>query len=367
MQALDPGFAERTALTFELGLPPARYETREAARRLHVELARRLAALPGVESVATLSPCLPLSGNLCSGSTLRVEGGPSRTGGVPPVTGVRIVTGDYFGAMGIRMRGRAPTDADAADGSPVAVLSEATAEAYFPGEDPVGRRVSLGGAREEDWLTVVGVAGNVKAELTSDGNQRLIYLPALSARSSLPPIHQTTYVLKASVPPESLAAAARDAVWALDDALPVARVRTLEGLIADAVGPASFALALVGLAAAVALVLGLVGVYAVLAYAVSRRTAEVGLRMALGAGAADVRWMVFRQGAAVVSGGLAAGLLGAFALTRTLRAVLFGVEPTDPATFLVVTLGLATAAAAALWLPARRAARVSPLEALRRG
>src|SRR5690606_5592991 len=180
-----------------------------------------------------------------------------------------------------------------------------------------------------------------------------------------PPLHFLVYVVKSSVPPESLIPAVRQAVWDLDDGLPLANVRSLEALVTEATAPAAFALVLVGLAALIALLLGMVGVYAVIAYAVSRRTAEIGVRIALGARAADVRRLVLRQGGAVVAAGLAVGLAGALALTRLMRGMLFGVSPTDPATFVALTALLALVGAAALSLPARRAAHVDPVEALR--
>src|SRR5690606_29764763 len=160
----------------------------------------------------------------------------------------------------------------------------------------------------DDWFTVVGVAEDVKARLTTDDFQRIIYLPAVAERQPGPPLHQMTYVLKTSVPPESLIPAVRRAVWELDDGLPIARVLSLDALIAQATAPTAFALALIGLAALIALLLGAVGVYAVVAYAVSRRTAEIGVRVALGARGTDIVHMILRQGAAVVGAGLGFGL-----------------------------------------------------------
>ncbi|HEY8470276.1 MAG TPA: ABC transporter permease [Longimicrobiales bacterium] len=365
LRAVDLGFSERKALTFEIGLPVMRYDSWARAKAFHDALRERLAALPGVESVGAIATCLPLSGNMCWGEALRVEGRPPAEGEVPPVTEARAVVGDYFNAIGIRVRGRGLTPDDGDHGQRVAVISEATAEAYFPGEDPLGKRVSFGGTGPDDWFTIVGVAENVKSRVATDDFQRLIYLPATAQHKPGPPPHQMIYVLKSAVEPESLIPAVRAAVRDLDDGLPLARVRTLEALIAEATAPTAFALTLIGLAALISLLLGAVGVYAVVAYAVSRRTGEIGVRMALGGRAADVHWLVLRQGGAVVAAGVAIGLAGALALTRVMRGLLFGVSPTDPATFAALTGMLAAVAAAALWLPARRASRVDSAVALR--
>ena len=174
-----------------------------------------------------------------------------------------------------------------------------------------------------------------------------------------------SWVVATRLPPTSLVPEVRRVMDELDPGLPLAKLGTLEGMISAASAPAAFALALVGLAAGIALLLGAVGVYAVIAYAVSRRTAEIGVRLALGARASDVRWMVLRQGGAVVMAGVAIGLVGAVLLTRTLRAMLFGVSPTDAASYAVLTGVMLLVALLALYLPARRASRVDPMEALR--
>jgi len=365
MNAVDLGFSERQALTFEIVLPQTRYDTRAKAKVFQDALRERLAALPGVQSAAAIGTCLPLSGHMCWGEALLVEGRPLVEGEAPVLIGARVVAGDYFGTMGIRVRGRGLLPSDAAGRPPVAVISQAAADAFFPGEDPIGKRVSFGGTGPDDWITIVGVAENVKTRVTTDEYQGVIYVPMSADLPADPPPHEMAYVLKTSVPPETLIPAVREVVRELDDALPIARVRTLEALIAEATAPTAFALTLIGLAAFISLLLGAVGVYAVVAYAVSRRTGEVGVRMALGARAADVHWLVMRQGGAVVAVGVGIGLAAALALTRLLRGMLFGVSPTDPATFAALTGMLAAVALAALWLPARRASGVDPAVALR--
>ncbi|MFW6201786.1 MAG: ABC transporter permease, partial [Gemmatimonadota bacterium] len=363
LRSVDLGFDERRAVAFELGLPDVRYPTRADGRRFHGELLVRLRALPGVESVAAVGPCLPLSGDMCWGETLEAEGRPIAEGSAAPVTGTRVVTADYFRTLGIPVRGRVFDATDETSGSPVAILSEAAADAYFGSEDPVGRRVRFGS--DGPWHRVVGVAGNVRGRVETDEFQRLIYLPMRPESADGPPLSSMAYVVGTTVSPTSLVPAVRRAVGELDPELPLSSVARLEDLIARATAPTAFALALIGIAAAMALLLGAVGVYGVVAYAVSRRTTEIGVRMALGARAADVRRMVLRQGGAAVVIGVAVGLVAAFLLTRALSGMLYGVSPTDPVTYVLLTALMLLIAGAALWLPAARAARVLPVEALR--
>jgi putative ABC transport system permease protein len=366
MGAVDFGFSERQALLFDIGLPESRYETESSTQAFHAELRSSVAALPGVESVGSIHPCLPLSGNFCWGDLLEVEGRPVPQGEIPPVTGFRVVTGDYFQTMGIPVRGR-PLEVADEQGNPLSiVLSEAAAEAYFPGGDPIGRRVGIEATENGQWYTVVGVAADVQSRVTTDEFRRLAYLPAVPDREAGPELRNMTYVVRTSLEPEALVSAVRGAVAGIDPGIPLVDARTLESVISDATAPTAFTLALVGIAALAALLLGIVGVYGVVAYAVSQRTNEIGVRMALGARADHVRWMVLRQGGAVVGTGVALGLAAALGLTRLMRALLFEVSPSDPATYAALTAILLTASALALWFPARRASRVSPMEALRR-
>jgi putative ABC transport system permease protein len=363
LRAVDLGFVERQALVFDLGLPGTRYPTRVDAKAFHDRLHERLAGLPGVERVAAVGRCLPLVGHMCSGEVLDVEGRPAPEGNVPPVTGARVATTDYFRTMGITVRGRTFVPADEAGAATAVILSRSATEAYFPGEDPIGRRVRFGS--NSPWHTVVGVADDVRGRVETDGFRRLIYLPVLPEAREGPHPSVMSYVLATALPPISVRATVERVIHEIDPGLPLANVRTLQDVIDDATAPTAFALTLVTLAAGIALLLGAVGVYAVIAYAVSRRTAEIGVRLALGANASDVHWMVLRQGGMVVLAGIGVGLVGAFALTRTLRGMLFAVSPTDFASYAVLTCVMLMVALLALYLPARRASRVDPLEALR--
>jgi putative ABC transport system permease protein len=365
LRAVDPGFGLRQALTFEVGLPASRYADRASGIDFHSNFLQELRALPGVESAAAVGHCLPLAPHMCWGETLEADGQPVPAGEVPPVTGARVATEGYFSTMRIPVRGRPFGSGDRSGPGQVAILSEAAAAAYFPDVEALGRRVRFG--PESPWLTVVGVAGNVRSRIGEDDAQlqRVIYLPLNPAVTDGPPPSPLVYVLATPGRPAALAGPARAALARLDPTIPLAEVRSLERHLATATAPTAFALTLIGLAAAVALLLGAIGVYAVIAYAVSRRTGEIGVRMALGARAADVRRMVLRQGAVVVAAGIGLGLAGSFVLTRLMEGMLFGVGPTDVVSYATVTALMAVVAGVALWIPAVRATRVDPMESLR--
>jgi putative ABC transport system permease protein len=212
---------------------------------------------------------------------------------------------------------------------------------------------------------VVGVADDVRADVASEDFTRSLYLPMLPEGLEGPPPSRMTYVLATSVPPSTLVPAVRAALGQIDPLVPVAQVRTLQEVIGEATAPTAFALVLIGLAAAIATLLGTVGVYAVVAYVVGGRTREIGVRMAMGARAGDVQRMVLRQGGTVILIGIAVGLAAAYLLTGLMSGLLYGVSPTDPVSYVAVTTLMLAVAGLALWIPSRRAARVDPLEALR--
>jgi predicted permease len=365
LSVVDLGFTTRKALTFEMGLPGSRYGNRERATMFHEQLLTRLRTLPGVVSVGAVAACLPLSGYLCWGETLEAEGRPTPAGQVPPVTGVRLTTPDYFRTMGIPVRGRSFSTADESGDLASVIMSVDAARAYFGTDDVTGRRIRFGVNAESPWLTIVGVAGNVRARVASTDLQRLVYLPVNPRGVIGPHPSVMSYVVHTTADPLSLAGAVRNAVGEIDPLIPLANTATLAAVISRATAPPSFALAVIGVTAVLALLLGATGVYAVVAYAVSRRSREIGVRMALGARASDVRQMVVRQGGAMVMAGLVPGLAGALLLSRLLRGMLFEVSAADPASYAGVAAVLLITAAVALYLPARRASRVNPIEVIR--
>ena len=263
--------------------------------------------------------------------------------------------------MGIAvLKGRAFTDQDKAGAPPVIIINEAMAEKYWPGADPLGKRMRLNGPiNEYPWMQVVGVVQNVKHELQTPVTADY-YLPnTQDVWSSM------VLVARTKGDPLSLAADMRQQVWSLDKDQPVFEVRTMAQVRALSVSLYSFSSFSLGIFAAIALMLAAIGIYGVMSYAVMQRTQEIGIRMALGARASDVLKLVVRSGMTLALLGVVAGLAGAFALTRLLQSLLFGVTPTDVPTFALVTLGLLLVALLACYIPARRATKVDPLVALR--
>jgi len=375
LRAVNPGF-DAMALTFRIGLPEREYSTRRAAVATHQAIIERLSALPGVTGVAT-STCLPLAGR-CFGNSLIVEGRPPRPG-LRQIASFRAVTGGYFEAMGIRLRrGRTIDQAMVARGEPNVVLNKALADSLFPGEDPIGKRVRSSTPPNSPlgippWLTIVGIVDNTPGtSLAEPVPMAQLYMPAtiaggpdIPANALIGPnVATTSYVVRTATAAD-LTAAVRRAVAAVDPNLAVAQVRTLQEILDRASAQMAFTMILLAIAAAVALALGIVGIYGVMSYIVSQRTGEIGVRLALGAAPERVARMIVRQGGSVALAGVAIGLAGALAASRVMASLLYGVTPRDPVVFAATTITLMAIALVACWLPARRAARLNPLEALR--
>jgi len=356
--AVHPGFEAAHALSFEIDLPEDRY-TKPQRAAFFARLLDRLSGLPGVTATGAVSG-LPMGGEDINGLTL--EGRPAPTPDKPYLADDRQATPGYFNAMGIPLRrGRLFAATDTADKPPVAVVDEVLARSFWPGEEAVGKRFQSGGPKgKEPWITVIGVVGSVRNSGLHVEPRPQMYRPEEQAPSA-----SMAVVLRSPGNPESLATAARAVVHEVDRDQPVSNVRTLDQLVADSVAGRRFNLLLLGLFAALALTLSGVGIYGVTAYSVVQRTREMGLRMALGSQPGQVLRLVVGEAGLLAGMGVLLGLLAAFALTRVMSTLLYGVATTDPPTFAVVALGLLLIALAAACLPGMRATRVDPMVALR--
>jgi putative ABC transport system permease protein len=354
---IDPGFRPDGVLTFRVSLPNATYPDGHQRMTFYDALTTRLEALPGVRG-AGLVQTLPLKGDYLLGFELQ---------GAPPVrqedrlsANYRAISGQYFQTLAIPvMRGRTFTDRDK-DGAPlVAIVDEAFARRYFPGEDPIGRGIDIGNG-SDGFAEIVGVVGSVRYDGLANTPRPMMYAPlAQDGFGTMWVVARTTG------DPVDLMTEARQVVRSLDPALPAYSMNTLEDVISESIAPRRFPMLLLGLFAAIALGLAAVGLYGVVAYGVSLRTQEIGIRMAIGAGRGDVLRMIVAGGMRVALIGVVAGIAGALALSRLLRTMLFGVTVVDPASYAVTALMLLTVAALACYIPARRAMRLDPLTALR--
>jgi putative ABC transport system permease protein len=318
----------------------------------------RLRQTPGVESVAMASN-LPLLSFDRDGFHVRERAtNPSED----PAADTYSVSPDYFRVMRIPLkRGRVFTDQDGPNSPKVAVISESCARKVFPSQDPIGKEIQLGGRDDsKPWTTIVGVVGDIRQYGLDKAPDMEAYIAQAQNMSYL-----FSMVARTSIDPRNLEGAARAAFLAADPTLPVFRVQPLESYVTSWLAQRKFTLALLGMFGGLALVLAAVGIYGLISYAVTLRTREVGIRMAFGAKRSDVLAMVLRQGLALIGLGLVTGFMASLALTRLLTSLLFEVRPTDLGMSALVALLLATVALLASYLPARRAASVDPMVALR--
>ena len=355
LQNADPGFNPDHALLAEIDLPGA---TAAAARRtFYGDVMRRIGALPGVVAVGA-TQSFPTTRDYLLG--FQIEGRPQPQPGEMPSTNYYAVTPGLFRATGIPLlRGRWFTDDDRADSPAVAIINQAMAEQYFPDEDPIGQGIHVTNG-PETFRDSVGIVGNTKQYGLAAEAPVQTYEPW--ARE---PFAGVLLVVRATGDPAALASAVRAAVAAVDPNQPISSIQTVERVVSDSVARERFSAILLGVFAAVALVLAVIGIYGVMASTVAQRTHEMGIRMALGAEATDVRRLVVRQGMRLALAGIGVGLLASFLATRALSSLLFGVSATDPTTFVVTPLLLAGAALVATYVPAHRATQVDPLLALR--
>jgi putative ABC transport system permease protein len=364
LQQVDPGFRVDDQLTFTLVMPQAGYPSASHQIAFSRRLVDELAATPGIEHAGSTTQ-LPFSGqNLENGFT--VEGLAIPPGGEQPIAGMRGITPDYFAALGVPLKGgRAFTGADREGAMPVAIVNDAFARRYWPGASAIGKRVREAGG--DDWRTVVGIVGDIRHSGPAAEARPEVDIPY----AQLEPGFMTrwargiTIVVSSSLPSSALVPLARARVAAIDSSMPLNEVQAVSALASDAVAQPRLRTVLMGTFALLALTLATIGVFGVLSYFVTQRTQEIGIRMALGARAADVVGLVVRQGVTLAGVGVLLGLAAAVPLSRLMQELLFEVKPTDPATFVVVAAVLAAVAGLASYIPARRAARVDPVTALR--
>jgi putative ABC transport system permease protein len=372
LRAVDPGFNPGSTLTFRLGLPSAEYPDRARVVTTHQAILDRLAMLPGVSAVSATS-CVPLNeeGGFCHGSALQVEGRPPIEGAGPTMVALRAVAGQYFAAIGQRVvRGRVIDRSDLDRNEPVVVVNEALARVVFPNTDPIGKRVKLVPVRNPDadvWLTIVGIVSNTPTRALAEPTPvPQLYMPLTTRPMPGPNMLTLSYVLRTPLPPQSVVPAVRVAVNEINHNLAIAQARSMQDLLDRSAAQLAFTMVLLVIAGGVALVLGVIGIYGMMSYIVTQRTSEMGLRLALGAAPSGITGLIIRQGLGVALIGLAGGLVLALAGTRVIGSLLYNVSPRDPEVFVFTTVTLLCVALLACWLPARRAGRLSPLDALRK-
>lgn len=368
LRNVDPGFRTADALTFRLFLPAADYPEAADRVRFAEEASERLASLPGVTAVG-VADTLPLSGK-ANGSGYTVEGLPEEEGAIPTVFIQTMIGPGFLKTMGIPLvEGRSLTTDDYRLRSGNIMISHSIARRLWPGESALGKRLAAGEPGEDAWLTVVGVAGDVHHFGLQKEPPDMVYLPFLGPPADPEDVQDLgpglSFVLRVRTPPESLAAALRAEIWALDRNLPIAQARTLDSMVEEDRARLSFTVTVLLVASLMALIIAAVGLYGVIAYLVSRRTHEIGIRMALGAAAGQTRRMVLRQGLGIATAGAAVGILLALATTRLLESILYGVDSRDPLTFIALPLLLLGVALAATYIPAWHASQIEPMEALR--
>jgi putative ABC transport system permease protein len=365
LSRVDPGFRVDHVLTAEISPPYVKYRTPASLNRVYDEILDGVRQIPGVQAAGAVRS-LPLATEL-GDWTLQVDGYAPPTG-EPPSADWQVVSPGYFEAMRIPLRqGRLLTGADRHETQPVMVISEAMARAFWSGKDPIGRRIRLlGGKPDAPWCTVVGVVGDVRHDGLTAQVKQTWYMPLsqFDLSASLPG-YDMTLVARTAKDPSELSRPLRDAIRGVDPQLPISDLRSLEAVVASATSRQRFTMFFLVVSSTLALTLAAIGVYGVVRFRVSTLTREIGLRMALGAPAAQVVWQVVSAGMGLVVAGLAIGVVAALALTRSLESLLYGVRVGDFLTTLAAAVILGLVAVTAIYLPARRAALVDPLVVLR--
>ncbi|MGA9774079.1 MAG: ABC transporter permease [Blastocatellia bacterium] len=360
LQDVNPGFDAQRVLTVGLFLPSTKYKEGPQLVAFYKELLSRTESLPGVVSAGAIDTLpLDVGGNVLG---FAIEGRPpQQPGDDTPDAEHRVVSADYFRAMGIPLlRGRLFEEQDGPNAPQAILINETMANRYFPGEDPVGKRINLGDPESNPWQTIVGIVRDTRHEaLSADPYSQMYAVHTQSPRRSL------ALVLRTSSDPLSLVSAIRSRIADMDSDLPLSNMRTMEQILSESIMRPRFNMLLITIFAVVAMVLASVGIYGVISYSVSQRTHEIGVRIALGARPGDIFRMVVGQGLKIALAGVGAGLVAALALTRVMVSLLYGVQATDPLTFAAISAALTAIVIMASYIPARRATKVDPMISLR--
>ena len=356
---VDPGFESRNLLTMDLQLPRSHYGKPEQLATFETDLLSRLRSLQGVESAGAVNS-LPVAG-FQGASLLRIEGRPvSKTIANSLMANQRVVSPGYFSTMKIPLiAGRDFTAFDTLKSTPVTVINQTLATRYFPGEDPIGKRIMID-EPDEQWQTVIGVIGDVHHAGLSAAAEPEIFSPYMQGPWSV-----MAFVVRTRGNPQDLAGAVRSQLWAIDKDQPISRMSTMDKILSDSLAARRLNLVLLGSFAGVALLLALIGIYGVVSYNVAQRRGEIAIRMAIGALRSDVGLLIASKTAALAAYGIMIGLVATVILTRWMAGLLFHVRPVDPLTMMSVAIVVLAASLLAGYLPARRATRIDPMEALR--
>jgi len=357
---IDPGFKPDRALTMNIALLGSKYPGANQQIAFFEDVNRRVGALSGVDSVGLISSA-PLSGGVYAGG-FSIEGREPASANEDLSADRRMISSEYFNTLRIPLiRGRYFTEHDNQTSTGVAIVSETWARRFVPNEDPIGKRIKLGGRDStRPWLSIVGIAGDVRDTALESDARPCVYVPYPQF-----PGLSMTLVVRIGVDSKALVPAIHGEVWAIDKDQPVTDIKTMDQYVSDSVSPHRANALLLAVFATLALVLAAVGMYGVMAYSVTQRVHEIGIRMALGAQTSDVIMLIVGSGMTLVLAGAGIGIAGALALSRVLSSLLYGVSATDPVTFALISVLLITVALLASYIPARRATKVDPMIALR--
>ena len=371
LRSVDPGFDTHNVLTMDMSLTGTRFDKATGVNQLVREAQRRVESLPGVTALASTC-CLPLEGGF--GLPFIIEGRPLTNGPAHGGASWHTVSPRYFEVFKIPLvHGRMFTDRDDGGGARVVLINEGLAKQFWPNSDPVGQRITIGKGVgpefEEPPREIIGIVGDVRDQGLNNNPDPIMYIPVAQVTDGVTALNNgiipITWTIRTNVEPYSLSKEIQEELRTASGGLPVARIRSMEQVRGESTSRSDFNMTLLVIFAGVALLLAAIGIYGLMAYSVQQRTQEIGIRMALGASAQDVRTMVVRQGMALALAGVVLGVAAAFGLTRLMASLLYGVTPRDPIAMTSVAVLLVGVALAATYFPARHASRVDPVVSLR--